>query len=82
MAKKRTLCIGWTKGLQRMKAKIVNMAPVIGADQANALMGVVTAQHKGRVAAIQARNFETRHRQLIERHDHYERSLDRHLGLA
>lgn len=75
MAKKRTCCIGWTKGLQRMKAHVLNLAPSIGPDQAVGLMNIVTAQHRGRVAAIKARNAETRHRQLMERYDNFDRKF-------
>lgn len=77
MAKKRTCCIGWTKGLQRMKAEVLRLAPSIGPKQAGGLMNIVTAQHRARVAAIQARNAETKHRQLKERYDHAERASRR-----
>lgn len=80
MAKKRTCCIGWTKGLQRMKAHVLHLAPSIGPEQAVGLMNIVTAQHRGRVAAIKARNAEKKHRHLKERYDHAERV--RRIGLA
>lgn len=70
MSKKRTCCIGWTKGLQRMKAEVLRLAPSIGPEQAGGLMNIVTAQHRARVAAIRARNAETRRRQSEESRQH------------
>lgn len=78
MAKKRTCCIGWTKGLQRMKAQVLNLAPSIGPEQAGGLMNIVTAQHRDRVAAIKARNAETKRRQRNERVEH----ICRYIGLS
>ena len=77
MAKKRTCCIGWTKGLQRMKAQILSMAPAVGPDEAGRLLGVMNSIHRGRVQAIRARNAETKNRQRVEPAHHIERRLTR-----
>ena len=72
MAKKRTCCIGWTKGLQRMKAQILNMAPAVGPDEAGRLLSIVESMHRARLFAIRARNAETKNHQRVGRYHHIE----------
>lgn len=74
MAKKRTCCIGWMKDLQRMKARVLNMAPAVGPEETGRLLDVVSDMHSARVRAIRDVIQLKKIRQNNERRDHYDRN--------